>query len=521
MDDEEEWPLSTKVSGPASSLYPDIVGHGIAFSEASPNLLSAAHVDIEACRIDKHGLESEAIESYDDLVFYFETSKSCHAIPDWDDTDLKTDSIIVSETSVDEVDIDHGAEAEIFFIRRMHAHTRLALSEQALKCLLSQHQVFSPLANILTSFSIGSTDYHEGSSGFYTNTTAKCPQGYSILELGYILKYVEPDAASLSPVPWSVRQMAIYQKVDTKTQETKGFVVQASTDVRRRKEEITQSVEACQDLSEHWTSLHLLIIGTINRNWELYLKSLDIGVDRLHNSLYAASLPNFTITSMQEVSKFVDLLIKFIHMLKLNMEVFNMLLGESRRPGGREEFDKTDFSCRYRMLEWAIDSTLSKTKLLCSHAELVLSRANNVVAMMRAFSTLQNNQFIHNIALDSNQSLQTIGHNTTRDDSNILPGPRHAPTREVPREARSTRTITLMMLVYLPLIFTSTFLSMGFIHVTSAHNGLIVRADDDMWFYLALTLPLSIVTLAVWYIWEWRARRRRMSRDLEENVKLE
>jgi len=89
------------------------------------------------------------------------------------------------------------------------------------------------------------------------------------------------------------------------------------------------------------------------------------------------------------------------------------------------------------------------------------------------------------------------------------------------RDARSMRTITLVTLLYLPLIFTSIFLSMGFIHVTSSHSGLTVKADDGMWFYLALTLPLLLVTLGVWYVWEWRTRRRLRAGDIEGNLKIE
>lgn len=51
----DKWPTHDISSVPASSLlYPDLVEHGIHFDEASLNLLSD-DIDIEACRIDKHG----------------------------------------------------------------------------------------------------------------------------------------------------------------------------------------------------------------------------------------------------------------------------------------------------------------------------------------------------------------------------------------------------------------------------------------------------------------------------------
>jgi hypothetical protein len=90
-----------------------------------------------------------------------------------------------------------------------------------------------------------------------------------------------------------------------------------------------------------------------------------------------------TITEedLQEISKFTNLLPEHIHIQTLNMEVLNMLREESKRPGGREKSDK-DFSCKYRALGWAIESILSETKLLCSHAKLILNLIDNAIAMV-------------------------------------------------------------------------------------------------------------------------------------------
>lgn len=101
------------------------------------------------------------------------------------------------------------------------------------------------------------------------------------IELCFLLKYVEFDVGSSSPALWCVRKMAVYQKVNMRSQETKCILIQPSADVQRRKEEVSQSTEACGDLSEHWTSLHLLLLGTLTRNWTTYLKYLDISVEHL------------------------------------------------------------------------------------------------------------------------------------------------------------------------------------------------------------------------------------------------
>lgn len=62
---------------------------------------------------------------------------------------------------------------------------------------------------------------------------------------------------------------------------------------------------------------------------------------------------------------------------------------------------------------------------------------------------------------------------------------------------------------------------MGFIHVSPSTKGLVLDVSHDMWFYLALTLPLMVATLLGWYLWEMRAHQRERLNDLEENLKVE
>jgi hypothetical protein len=52
---------------------------------------------------------------------------------------------------------------------------------------------------------------------------------------------------------------------------------------------------------------------------------------------------------------------------------------------------------------------------------------------------------------------------------------------------------------------------MGFIQVgsPSSHGGILrVTVAPELWFWLAITLPLMMVTLASWWTWEWRSGRR-------------
>lgn len=60
---------------------------------------------------------------------------------------------------------------------------------------------------------------------------------------------------------------------------------------------------------------------------------------------------------------------------------------------------------------------------------------------------------------------------------------------------------------------------MGFIHVDSTEGALLqLNVSRDMWFYLAITVPLMVATLLGWYLWERRSRH--IARKLSENNKL-
>ncbi|KAL5316054.1 hypothetical protein ACEPPN_016931 [Leptodophora sp. 'Broadleaf-Isolate-01'] len=59
-----------------------------------------------------------------------------------------------------------------------------------------------------------------------------------------------------------------------------------------------------------------------------------------------------------------------------------------------------------------------------------------------------------------------------------------------------------------------TFLSMGFVHVESLDGIMRLNVSKDMLFYVAITVPLMVVTISAWWLWEYMSKRRkRISRE--------
>jgi len=48
----------------------------------------------------------------------------------------------------------------------------------------------------------------------------------------------------------------------------------------------------------------------------------------------------------------------------------------------------------------------------------------------------------------------------------------------------------------------------GFVHVENLAGGMRVSVSKDIYFYLAITFPLLVVTFLVWWLWEFKMRRK-------------
>lgn len=55
---------------------------------------------------------------------------------------------------------------------------------------------------------------------------------------------------------------------------------------------------------------------------------------------------------------------------------------------------------------------------------------------------------------------------------------------------------------------------MGFVHVESLDGIMRLNVSKDMLFYVAITVPLMVVTISAWWLWEYMSKRRkRISRE--------
>ncbi|CAG8973159.1 hypothetical protein HYALB_00008751 [Hymenoscyphus albidus] len=347
-------------------------------------------------------------------------------------------------------------------------HPRASLLKAG-KLILSRLSVTPQFNNIFTCFGYENGPGANGRGGFCEETKGE-KAGHLTFETGYILKHVESKPGS--EIPFSIRQLGVYQKFTVSTQKSSSLLIQPSLKVEKRIIELAKDRDIGK-ICAHWKNFHEIHLGTVSSNWTEYIKLIDAKVCEVEGAVcYARPNDNspdrVTFTTLQNLKKYNDTLIRITSALELNIFVPSKLNATAIK---RQSLDKTEASEQYDEFREAIQMCITEHNFLKHHVSLIQECSRELASL-----TIQ--------------------------------------------EAQSMRTITFVAGIYLPASFTATFLSMGFLHVESLNGIMKLHATADMWFYLALTAPLMLVTMVGWWLWQFRVRQRlaKKARDIEDDV---
>ena len=196
-----------------------------------------------------------------------------------------------------------------------------------------------------------------------------------------ILKYVELNGNPSDPIPWSVRQMAIYQHHDRSNNRESVLLIRASDSLRRRiQEELQESSQQPKPWS-HWTNLPLLTISSLTENWTEYFRFLDKKVWAIDKTSrftdpFSERIGEVNFRDLQASQSYMDLLLRAEHVMRSNVSVLKALVAEAE---SRKLYEPNDEEGRsYLLLKEIIESTIREIQFLMGHAELIRLRLANI-----------------------------------------------------------------------------------------------------------------------------------------------
>lgn len=109
-----------------------------------------------------------------------------------------------------------------------------------------------------------------------------------VVEICCLLKYVELNGRN-GAIPWSVRQMGVYQQFNITSRQGRCILIQPSLDLQRRMREEFDENENYTDYINYWFSFQLLCVSTLTGNWLSYTKFLEKKIaDIVRTHFYSA-----------------------------------------------------------------------------------------------------------------------------------------------------------------------------------------------------------------------------------------
>jgi hypothetical protein len=167
-----------------------------------------------------------------------------------------------------------------------------------MKTLLVRIGVFSSFTNILSCFGFENGPNQDGRGGFYENSRKDKTGALStlcffllscvlwltsttVLETAYLLKHVEHKAGS--NIPWSIRQMAVYQNFNCTTKTSSNILLQTSQNVQKQVFELVQEGTMAV-FPDHWKNVHEIHLSSLSNNWIDYIKFLESKISDIVSS---------------------------------------------------------------------------------------------------------------------------------------------------------------------------------------------------------------------------------------------
>ncbi|KAI3537255.1 hypothetical protein CSPX01_10344 [Colletotrichum filicis] len=117
------------------------------------------------------------------------------------------------------------------------------------------------------------------------------------------------------------------------------------------------------------------------------------------------------------------------------------------------------------------------------HVVLIIAKLESVTAMVRDLVNLRNTHIIERMTARS-----------------IF-------------EAYTMRILALLTLCFLPPTFVAGFLDMDYVDVRSVNGMLKLNIEPGLWLYLAVTIPLLLVIIASYLVWDRRNVRKIVEKD--------
>ncbi|KAK1990856.1 hypothetical protein LX36DRAFT_379606 [Colletotrichum falcatum] len=384
---------------------------------------------------------------------------------------------------------------DLLIIPQTHSRDSPSISPKGVDILLEGLSAFSGLQSVIDSFVPDDSDCYRDRSGAYFNDRSCTDLPSERLESCHLLKFVEMNHRKQpmtddelgrlqnTALRWSVRQQGVYHLHEARDDKLRSFTVLINPSRHFRdliKAEFgNASVEPEERIA--WATMHILAFRSLPKNWASYISCLYQVVQKIRRDA-AATKPHRPIIgdanaqSLQAAVWVMGNLQTAAHVLEMNIAVMRFVYQEvNARPALGRNY--AYLSEKERLLD-CVDSVTRELEFQRKHVLVITAKLDSITAMVRDLVNLRNTH-----------TTETL-------------------TARTVIEAQTMKVIALLTLGFLPPTFVAGFLDMGYIDIKSEKGLIRLDFKPGLWLYLAVSLPLVIVIISAYLMWDRRNMRR-------------
>ncbi|PYI01669.1 hypothetical protein BO78DRAFT_464511 [Aspergillus sclerotiicarbonarius CBS 121057] len=381
--------------------------------------------------------------------------------------------------------------ARIVSICSRNSINPLQITKQALCRLMNLYEIEADFFDIVVSFGDKPRNSDAGLGEMKVKQRAD-----GSYDVQYLLTYADEYKVNGS-IKWTVRQIGVFHRYKPSGGGNLWIFLHAKPDSKLQQQLEARLTESPKALGHDWFSLHSLVLSSYLVNWRWGIRGLG---DQLENSADIALTRDLSKSEGIDQNVLLELL-KPQHLGDIILPLSSWMgvaLATIRKMAEINSLlYSKGFSAENDYDRVAGDLASYKVNLEGHLRSVgVLERKAQGISDLLAVALSQRNQAV---IIDINQSMLKLTDEGFDDNATV-------------------KVVTLVTLIYLPASFVSSILGMNLFDFA---NGEKLSISRQFWIFIVLAVPLTLLTLAMWYFvtqQQLRNRQKKKSKEKEEGL---
>jgi Mg2+ and Co2+ transporter CorA len=395
-----------------------------------------------------------------------------------------------------------SVSSTVFYIGQRNSYAPLSTSYELFDCLCRERNVSTQFRDYLVYFGDRLFEIEIAPPpGRFRALAHPKGDGNVPIECLYGVRFVERNKRQNEPIEserWSLRQCAIYFQSSQPDKGATWVFVTLPTACRQRFEEgvLLSSQYRGDDFFEGMLILLHCVVG----NWRPYIVTLSTEVEEHKARVLGAAPDNRGPISMADSGQGQTIMVLDGKMgdallaMRSNREDIAILV--------RAYKQLTSTSQQHDVVPMGSQEIMQDLDRSILQLEALRTRLNGIATLVSSFLELSNGLALQQLGKESK-----IENEQTRSLSERM----HELAERSAQDTAAVTVLTILTLVYLPLTVVTNFFSTSFIERSTTADR--ISVSRDWWILVAVAVPLTGITLYIWWVWSRVKARHLLAGD--------